>query len=109
MRVGRLAGRCLRKPAKCSRIRIATSFVVWRLLPTESIANVIGIISRASSVSFDSGVLSDQPRPARRVNMLALSGQQRRARRLALRKQGALPNSQPPTLSLDPLSVMQRI
>jgi hypothetical protein len=38
-------GRCRRKPAKCSRIRIATSFTVWRLGSTDFLASVIRIIS----------------------------------------------------------------
>ena len=38
-------GRCLRTPAKCSRIRIATSFTVWDLGLTDFIASVIRIIS----------------------------------------------------------------
>jgi hypothetical protein len=50
-------GRCLRKLTKCSRIRIATSFTVWRLGSTDFMASVIRIISwSCCSTSIDKRV-----------------------------------------------------
>ena len=52
----RTRGRCFRKPAKCSRIRVATSFAVWCLVLTDFIANVFRTISSARSASRERGV-----------------------------------------------------
>jgi hypothetical protein len=52
----RARGRCFRKPAKCSRIRVAMSFAVWCLVLTGFIANVFRTISSARSASRERGV-----------------------------------------------------
>ena len=52
----RTRGRSFRKPAKCSRIRLATSFAVWCLVLASFIAKVIRTVSRAGSASLDKGV-----------------------------------------------------
>jgi hypothetical protein len=52
----RTRGRCFRKPAKCSRIRVATSFAAWCLVLTGFIANVFRTVSSARSAPREGGV-----------------------------------------------------